>query len=217
MDQSNEITKEESKADGIVERMEPLALKQFTELVVSGMPTSCLAGYLNCTEDELVEVLNHPTITKSVTQSRNVTQLQSVALNESWDSIERKAVKQISKALAFDDPEFALRAAHLANKALRRKAMEKAVSNDEPLNGGTIVLTLNNNIINQLQAPSQPLQQSLTVGTNVPKKLDVFQASSLNKLIGKNLAEISPAIKYGAVVPNEEEVIEIDWESANAE
>ena len=39
MEQSNEITKEESKADGIVERMEPLALKQFTELVVSGMPT----------------------------------------------------------------------------------------------------------------------------------------------------------------------------------
>ena len=206
--------------ESIVTSLEPLALQQFITLVTSGMPLSCLTGYLQCTDEECTAVLNHPTIVKEVTASRNKAQLTAVQTNDSWDNVERKALKQITNYLTKgDDPEYAIRAAHIANKALRRKADEKANTADDNV-GHTVVLNLNNNIINHLQAPTQIAtitnnSSNDSTLSSVPKRHDVFQARQLNDLLGVNLAHISPVMGTTQLIEPKADEIEINWSEAN--
>ena len=75
---------------------------------------------------------------------------QQELMNRGWDSVEAQALTIVNNTLAWSkDPEYALKAAAVANKAQRRGA------GNAPLQapaGARVVITLNNNYVNRLNA-----------------------------------------------------------------
>ena len=74
-----------------------------------------------------------------------------IDLEEGWDSIEAQGVAQVMQHLQYSrDPEFALRAAIMANKASRRSPATFDRVIDASKVGNVITLTVNKNYITQV-------------------------------------------------------------------
>ena len=117
-------------------------------------------------------------------------------LDEGWDGIERKAVKVVGDALAWNaDPEFALRAAALANKSVRRG---KSVGNEvlPGMVGQRVHISLSQTFINRLNhvkgddvaeegvAAAPPvIEHKVNAGEPI-KQHNSLSAKSVKKLFG---------------------------------
>lgn len=168
------------------------ARSKLVQLINSGMPTAMMADFLNLEPNQLAELLEVPELKQLIAQQEAAERLNSADASSKWDEVEVLALKNVLGELnSRPDPVFALKAAAVANKAIRshkgkQQAMQQLVEGSK-----TITLQLNQQVVNalvnagptaQLAAPVQNnISAPSTSGTS-SKVLDVFTAKDMERL-----------------------------------
>jgi hypothetical protein len=173
------------------------ARSKLVQLINSGMPTAMMADFLNLEPNQLAELLEVPELKQLIAQQEAAERLNSADASSKWDEVEVLALKNVLGELnSRPDPVFALKAAAVANKAIRshkgkQQAMQQLVEGAK-----TITLQLNQQVVNALvnAGPAAgPVSESVTQltapvqGTSstsgaASKVLDVFTAKDMERL-----------------------------------
>lgn len=160
------------------------ARSKLVQLINSGMPTAMMADFLNLEPNQLAELLEVPELKQLIAQQEAAERLNSADASSKWDEVEVLALKNVLGELnSRPDPVFALKAAAVANKAIRshkgkQQAMQQLVEGAK-----TITLQLNQQVVNALvnAGPvSEPTAQLAPVAAS--KVLDVFTAKDMERL-----------------------------------
>jgi hypothetical protein len=172
------------------------ARSKLVQLINSGMPTAMMADFLNLEPNQLAELLEVPELKQLIAQQEAAERLNSADASSKWDEVEVLALKNVLGELnSRPDPVFALKAAAVANKAIRshkgkQQAMQQLVEGAK-----TITLQLNQQVVNALvnagpvagpvTSLAAPVQNNIsapsTSGTS-SKVLDVFTAKDMERL-----------------------------------
>lgn len=165
------------------------ARSKLVQLINSGMPTAMMADFLNLEPAQLAELLEVPELKQLIAQQEAAERLNSADASSKWDEVEVLALKNVLGELnSRPDPVFALKAAAVANKAIRshkgkQQAMQQLVEGAK-----TITLQLNQQVVNALvnAGPTAQLAPAVSSssGTSVAdsKVLDVFTAKDMERL-----------------------------------
>lgn len=172
------------------------ARSKLVQLINSGMPTAMMADFLNLEPAQLAELLEVPELKQLIAQQEAAERLNSADASSKWDEVEVLALKNVLGELnSRPDPIFALKAAAVANKAIRshkgkQQAMQQLVEGAK-----TITLQLNQQVVNALvnagpalesEAPLTSTVQSISgtssAGGTSSKVLDVFTAKDMERL-----------------------------------
>lgn len=170
------------------------ARSKLVQLINSGMPTTMMADFLNLEPNQLAELLEVPELKQLIAQQEAAERLNSADASSKWDEVEVLALKNVLGELnSRPDPVFALKAAAVANKAIRshkgkQQAMQQLVEGAK-----TITLQLNQQVVNALvnagpaagPAAAQlasPMQISSSNSGITSKVLDVFTAKDMERL-----------------------------------
>lgn len=137
---------------------------------------------------------NEPSYQEVFDKVKLGTLVKDKKFDDSWDGVEERALDIISKNLKYNlDPNFAIKAATLANRAIRRGSPR-----NNPLDanqGPKAIITLNTIFIGKLQAPPQMSDVKvvehrntmLEDGTN--KVVDLLNPSEVEQLLNPAVAK----------------------------
>lgn len=168
------------------------ARSKLVQLINSGMPTAMMADFLNLEPNQLAELLEVPELKQLIAQQEAAERLNSADASSKWDEVEVLALKNVLGELnSRPDPVFALKAAAVANKAIRshkgkQQAMQQLVEGVK-----TITLQLNQQVVNALVNAGPTAQLAPAVQNNISapstsgtssKVLDVFTAKDMERL-----------------------------------
>lgn len=176
------------------------ARSKLVQLINSGMPTAMMADFLNLEPNQLAELLEVPELKQLIAQQEAAERLNSADASSKWDEVEVLALKNVLGELnSRPDPVFALKAAAVANKAIRshkgkQQAMQQLVEGAK-----TITLQLNQQVVNALvnagpvarpvSEPTAQLAPAVQINSNnsstsgaANKVLDVFTAKDMERL-----------------------------------
>lgn len=180
----------ESTGGSIWQSLNSGARSKLVQLINSGMPTAMMADFLNLEPKQLAELLEVPELKQLIAQQEAAERLNSADASSKWDEVEVLALKNVLGELnSRPDPVFALKAAAVANKAIRshkgkQQAMQQLVEGAK-----TITLQLNQQVVNALvnagPAAAQlasPVQISSSNSGTSSKVLDVFTAKDMERL-----------------------------------
>lgn len=157
------------------------ARSKLVQLINSGMPTAMMADFLNLEPNQLAELLEVPELKQLIAQQEAAERLNSADASSKWDEVEVLALKNVLGELnSRPDPVFALKAAAVANKAIRshkgkQQAMQQLVEGAK-----TITLQLNQQVVNALVNAGPTAQLAPAVSSS--KVLDVFTAKDMERL-----------------------------------
>lgn len=156
------------------------ARSKLVQLINSGMPTAMMADFLNLEPNQLAELLEVPELKQLIAQQEAAERLNSADASSKWDEVEVLALKNVLGELnSRPDPVFALKAAAVANKAIRshkgkQQAMQQLVEGAK-----TITLQLNQQVVNALVNAGPTAQLAPAMSSKV---LDVFTAKDMERL-----------------------------------
>lgn len=172
------------------------ARSKLVQLINSGMPTAMMADFLNLEPNQLAELLEVPELKQLIAQQEAMERLSSADASSKWDEVEVLALKNVLGELnSRPDPVFALKAAAVANKAIRshkgkQQAMQQLVEGAK-----TITLQLNQQVVNalvnagpvsgqatSLASPVQSIPSNSSNSGASSKVLDVFTAKDMERL-----------------------------------
>lgn len=165
------------------------ARSKLVQLINSGMPTAIMADFLNLEPNQLAELLEVPELKQLIAQQEAAERLNSADASSKWDEVEVLALKNVLGELnSRPDPVFALKAAAVANKAIRshkgkQQAMQQLVEGAK-----TITLQLNQQVVNALvnAGPTAQLAPAVQINSGSSgassKVLDVFTAKDMDRL-----------------------------------
>lgn len=172
------------------------ARSKLVQLINSGMPTAMMADFLNLEPNQLAELLEVPELKQLIAQQEAMERLNSADASSKWDEVEVLALKNVLGELnSRPDPVFALKAAAVANKAIRshkgkQQAMQQLVEGAK-----TITLQLNQQVVNalvnagpvsgqatSLASPVQSIPSNSSNSGASSKVLDVFTAKDMERL-----------------------------------
>lgn len=196
MGSGNENNNVEASTASIWAGLNAGARSKLVQLINSGMPTAMMADFLNLEPNQLAELLEVPELKQLIAQQEAAERLNSADASSKWDEVEVLALKNVLGELnSRPDPIFALKAAAVANKAIRshkgkQQAMQQLVEGAK-----TITLQLNQQVVNALvnagpaAGPAEPVTSlaapalctSSNSGTS-SKVLDVFTAKDMERL-----------------------------------
>lgn len=199
MGSNNENNVSESTGGSIWQSLNSGARSKLVQLINSGMPTAMMADFLNLEPSQLAELLEVPELKQLIAQQEAAERLNSADASSKWDEVEVLALKNVLGELnSRPDPIFALKAAAVANKAIRshkgkQQAMQQLVEGAK-----TITLQLNQQVVNALVnagPAAEPTAQLATAVQNISsnssnssnsgassKVLDVFTAKDMERL-----------------------------------
>ena len=169
------------------------ARNRLVELISSGMPTVMMADFLGVQPNELQQLLECNELKQLIAKREAEERLMSMNSASQWDAVENIALKNVLAELkSRPDPEYSLRAAMVANKAIRQHKNQGVNVVEKLAEGGkTITLQLSQNVVNQLQQTVQQTVQQTQVNVQLPqhdmkmqeqKILDVFTAKDMERL-----------------------------------
>lgn len=185
--ESNENSNENSNVNevntggSIWQSLNSGARSKLVQLINSGMPTAMMADFLNLEPNQLAELLEVPELKQLIAQQEAAERLNSADASSKWDEVEVLALKNVLGELnSRPDPVFALKAAAVANKAIRshkgkQQAMQQLVEGAK-----TITLQLNQQVVNALVNAGPTAQLAPAVSSS--KVLDVFTAKDMERL-----------------------------------
>lgn len=189
---NNENNVSESTGGSIWQSLNSGARSKLVQLINSGMPTAMMADFLNLEPAQLAELLEVPELKQLIAQQEAAERLNSADASSKWDEVEVLALKNVLGELnSRPDPVFALKAAAVANKAIRshkgkQQAMQQLVEGAK-----TITLQLNQQVVNALVNAGPTAQLAPAVQNNISapstsgtssKVLDVFTAKDMERL-----------------------------------
>jgi hypothetical protein len=122
-------------------------IERFAAMVVAGVPDYQLADVFGISQQDVAITKQSREYLEVFSKLSNERYEQDSELDGGWDLIEENAIVQIANALKRTcDPNFALRAAMVANKAVRRTRGNNGTNlNPDPLNAGragTVVINM---------------------------------------------------------------------------
>ena len=125
--------------------------EKIAKMELMGVPRSQICEAVNLSEGRLSQIINSEPAYQRVAQQLSIEEFDKLdTLNSGWDMVESLSVAQIVQSLQLShDPDFALRAATLANKAQRRGAYNKPIGANG-VGGQTVRLSLNANFVEKL-------------------------------------------------------------------
>lgn len=189
MGSNNENNVSESTGGSIWQSLNSGARSKLVQLINSGMPTAMMADFLNLEPNQLAELLEVPELKQLIAQQEAAERLNSADASSKWDEVEVLALKNVLGELnSRPDPVFALKAAAVANKAIRshkgkQQAMQQLVEGAK-----TITLQLNQQVVNALvnAGPTAQLAPAVQINSGSSgtssKVLDVFTAKDMERL-----------------------------------
>lgn len=185
MENGNEISNSSANAVSLWQSLNAGARSKLVQLINSGMPTAMMADFLNLEPAQLVDLLEVPELKQLIAQQEAAERLNSADASSKWDEVEVLALKNVLGELnSRPDPIFALKAAAVANKAIRshkgkQQAMQQLVEGAK-----TITLQLNQQVVNALvnAGPVSAVQGNSSTQGASSKVLDVFTAKDMERL-----------------------------------
>lgn len=131
-------------------------VQQFAELRLNGAPKQVIMDALGLTEDDYSKLASREEVKEAVAQSEISRAKTSQVFDTNWDTVEDLALKAVAMELQINpDPDYALRAAAVANKAVRRRREDMLVA----AKAGQIYQQVNTNNIAILNLPKVFMQQ----------------------------------------------------------
>lgn len=190
--------------------MEAKHLEKIAKMVIANVPQNQIASACNVSEGAISQIINTENY-KKIEQVIAVAKFEeSQLINQGWDSVEALGVKTTILALQNNpEPDFALRAAVVANKAIRRGTH---ANNPIPQSAGVrAVIHLNPTFVDKLQQNFEISEDKAQALAEKPKDSDFLPASEVHNLLSTNKEGESLAIGVEIPVTSPE----IDAENAN--
>lgn len=183
--------------DTVADKLDSLT-DSFVKFKVAGAPKVAIMEALGISEDEF-DRLNAKQEVKQAVLVSETQRLETGAIMDSgWDVIENQAMAIVLEAVReARDPEFSLRAAAVANKAIRRRREDaKLLAQTQPgeyKNVNNIaVINLPKMFVNSLQTQTQAdISKQLELQTEaveIPKFTDVADVCTTNQLLSSEMA-----------------------------
>lgn len=126
-------------------------LDKIARLTAMNVPTEQIAQACGITKGRVSQLTATEEFNEVLLQYYNEDFEQQDTLNRGWDAVEEEALGTVLETLQHNpDPDFALRAATMANKAQRRGG----VNGNQPINGNasaSAVINLNQVFVDKLQ------------------------------------------------------------------
>ena len=152
-----QLLAEQRENDKAMKAEQEQLANQFKELRLQGAPKQVIMDALGLTEDDYSKFSSREDVKQAVITSETDRAKSNLTFDNNWDAVENLALQQVAKELAFSpDPEFALRAAAVANKAVRRRREDAKLAAQGAL---AINNQVNTNNIAILNLPKVFMQQ----------------------------------------------------------
>lgn len=167
-----------------MEKEQLLKLQKVAKLVLANVPQNQIAAACGVTEGRISQLINMPEY-KNIEQELAVQKIEENELiNQGWDGVEALGVKHTLIALKNNpDDDFALRAAIVANKAIRRGSI-----NNKPINpqsaGVRAIIHLNPTFVDKLQQNFSIDKQENKALVEKEKDSDFMPAAAVHNLLG---------------------------------
>jgi len=162
--------------------LQTLLLQRVAKFVAMDVPMHQIAHAVNLPAEKLEQLTQLPAF-KAVLEAHVTEQLEAhETLNRGWDTVEDLAVSHILEHLqATPDPDFALRVAAVANKAVRRGA-----AGNRPLEAQTqsVVINLSTHFVQKLQQLNvNHTPAGIVGGIAMAKRIDTMSVSDAEKIL----------------------------------
>ena len=158
-------------------------------LAAYGFIDTQIADTLLLNMDQVAAVMQTPEFHEAKSKALAERTQRQIDLEEGWDAVEEKALASILETLQYNrDPRFALGAAAIANKAVRRTPGGNGKVINAAKAGNVIVLQMNNKFVQKVQQQSEDgevVDVSPRPVTQIPKKRsDVPTPNAVSTLLG---------------------------------
>lgn len=170
-------------------------VEQFKTLRERGAPKQVVMATLGLTEDAYSKLSAREEVKSAVLKSEMARAESNQIFDSNWDLVEHRALTAVAQELAVNpDPDFALRAAAVANKAVRRRNEEAKLLNQTQLayqQGGVTniaILELPKVFMNQLKAETiEQAKQQIELQRNavsIQKFTDLADVQTVKESFG---------------------------------
>lgn len=117
-----------------LEEEQKVLVEQFKTLRERGAPKQVVMATLGLTEDAYSKLSAREEVKSAVLKAEMARAETNQTFDSNWDLVEHRALTAVAQELAVNpDPDFALRAAAVANKAVRRRNEEAKLMNQTQL------------------------------------------------------------------------------------
>jgi len=164
--------------------METKYLEKIAKMVLVSVPQNQIAAACGISESRISQIVSLPEY-KLIEQEVAIQKFEeSDLINQGWDSVEALGVKHTIIALNNNpEPEFALKAAIVANKAVRRGSFSQ---NPIPQSAGIrAVIHLNPVFVGKLQQTFEVSAERIEKLVEKPKDSDFMPAKEVHDLLGR--------------------------------
>lgn len=164
--------------------METKHLEKIAKMVMVNVPQNQIAAACGVSEGRVSQLIATQEY-KAIEQEVAVAKFEeSELINQGWDSVEALGVKGTIIALQNNpEPDFSLRAAVVANKAIRRGTFN---NNPIPQSAGVrAVIHLNPTFVGKLQQNFEISAERVNGLAEKPKDSDFMPAQDVHDLLGK--------------------------------
>lgn len=185
------------QADTVADKLDSLT-DSFVKFKVAGAPKVAIMEALGISEDEFDRLNARQEVKQAVLVSETQRLETGAIMDSGWDVIENQAMAIVLEAVReARDPEFSLRAAAVANKAIRRRREDaKLLAQTQPgeyKNVNNIaVINLPKMFVNSLQTQTHAdISKQLELQTEaveIPKFTDVADVCTTNQLLSSEMA-----------------------------
>ena len=158
--------------------------EKVANLVHLEVPVEQIARVCSCEVAQINALLEDEEF-KVILASKTIDTIEeNKQFNDGWDAAEARALKVINTTLETTmDPDFALRAAAVSNKAIRRGSLGRAINGN---NVTTAVINLTQTFVNRLEHFAN--DGATVINHGAPKQHDSLEPSQVEKMFVINRA-----------------------------
>ncbi len=164
--------------------------EQLATFLAHGMSGVDIAATLGLSEGRISQLKDDPVVQEVLAAKLTQLAREQQELNEGWDAVEKRGIQIVQEHMRINkEPNFALRAATLANRAVRR-----GVSNANTIpatSGQRVTISLNVNFTKQLQAGRAETARVIN-GGNLPKMVDVALPAQVETMFAVSEDDTDP-------------------------
>lgn len=182
-----------------LEEEQKVLVEQFKTLRERGAPKQVVMATLGLTEDAYSKLSAREEVKSAVLKAEMARAETNQTFDSNWDLVEHRALTAVAQELAVNpDPDFALRAAAVANKAVRRRNEEAKLMNQTQLayqQGGVTniaILELPKVFMNQLKTETvEQAKRQLELQRNavsIQKFTDLADVQTVKESFGLGLS-----------------------------
>lgn len=190
-------------------------LQRIVGMAVLGVPDAQIAEVVGCDPSRVAQLRQSEAFKELYAETMAERIAEKAAVDEGWDDVEKRALEIVSNTLKFSkNPDYALKAAMVANRAQRRAASpgNNALPGDM---GARVVINLNQTFVDKLQNVAAGHQQfvkanrpdvdlaSGEIEGQVTKRVSLLSPASVEKLLSPQPTEFENAFDELMLQPAE--------------